>query len=395
MSRLKGFVIMFAFLATNASFFTSASELDPMAENQDYAPFEGRWGNFEDELTSSPATDNETNDAGNDSESSQIGLGSSEEITLLCNTTNTKGWSARNHSYCSGRVTVPNPPPASVSLTLLGLDSTEFEGIKVKLGTTELSSVDQIKNTFTGAVVGNHLSKQKQLLAISFDTKNQLQIVPDITITIIWGSGNSSKQGDQVDLIQESELMDKRKEELLQLKKGNERKKALLVDQIENKRKEALRTEQKENKHNDNRAEEPLKIQHERERKETERLPHIQESKHDNPSDAEQPNNQQEAISGQPLTGIHNSPIEPTNSKGIENAQYRNSLAGWNFGSKFGILILVILVIVIIFVLVDYLTNNGANLKKFLALFGGAALTATAMTTASQSGPVVEPTIAT
>eukprot|EP01083_Nonionella_stella_P000323 942_1 len=213
MSRLKGFVIMFAFLATNASFFTSASELDPMAENQDYAPFDGRWefSTDEDEPPSSPAADNKTNDAGNDSESSQIGLGSSEEITLLCNTTNTKGWSARNHSYCSGRVTVPNPPPASVSLTLLGLDSTEFEGIKVKLGTTELSSVDQIKNTFTGAVVVDQsLSNQKQLLTISFNTKNPLEIPP--VIRIIWGAGNSSpseiQANLQADVEQKSNLED-------------------------------------------------------------------------------------------------------------------------------------------------------------------------------------------
>eukprot|EP01083_Nonionella_stella_P000325 944_1 len=231
MSKLMGFVILLAFVASNASFFTSASELDPMAENQDYAPFEGRWGNFEDELTSSPATDNETNDAVNDSKpvddktgknaeslsntgselEAQIVLGSSEEITLLCNTTNTKGWSARNHSYCSGRVTVPNPPPASVSLTLLGLDSTEFEGIKVKLGTTELSSVDQIKNTFTGAVVVDQsLSNQKQLLTISFNTKNPLEIPP--VIRIIWGAGNSSpseiQANLQADVEQKSNLED-------------------------------------------------------------------------------------------------------------------------------------------------------------------------------------------
>eukprot|EP01083_Nonionella_stella_P124475 375856_1 len=65
------------------------------------------------------------------------------------------------------------------------------------------------------------------------------------------------------------------------------------------------------------------------------------------------------------------------------------------------IAILIVLAIIVIFAAIDHFANNGENRKKSIAVFGGAALTATAVaTTTSQSasspvGSIVDPVIST
>eukprot|EP01083_Nonionella_stella_P001857 5325_1 len=95
--------------------------------------------------------------------------------------------------------------------------------------------------------------------------------------------------------------------------------------------------------------------------------------------------------------GTSNSGDEDEKDAGPEIS---NSGDGMAPGAKILIVFLILIIVIGIFCLIDYITNDGEYVKKYanqaVALFGGAALTATAVTTTSQSVPgegIIDPVV--